>query len=193
MQVLSGFLRQVARAERLSSYSPRASFAKHFTRATLISINVLVRIKRLDLQSISLLIDASDHSYASVGDFIMSDKRKIRLLSEKEVAAKLERDGLRTKVSDSVSISCPLKLKRSVKPGLGALNTNYGPKLPVSIGPGIYIKTFYIHHHDNFHRHVHVSGDQILQVTRVFKAPRGEFPPRSPHVFMKPTILNAGL
>ena len=42
MQVLSGFLRQVARAERLSSYSPRASFAKHFTRATLISINVLV-------------------------------------------------------------------------------------------------------------------------------------------------------
>ena len=115
----------------------------------------------------------------------MSEKRKIRFLSEEEVAAKLKRDGLRTKEPDFVSISCPLELKRSVKPGKGILDTNYGPKFPVSIGPGIYIDTFYLHNHDNYplDRHVLVSGNQILQVTRVFEKSCGEFPPRSLHVF----------
>ena len=114
----------------------------------------------------------------------MSHKRKITLLSEEEVAAKLKRDGLRTKERDYVTISCPLKLERFTKPGKGTLDTNFGPKFPVSIGPGISIDTFYLHNHDNYHldRHVLVSGHQILQITRVFEMPSGEFPPRSLHV-----------
>ncbi|MCP4115841.1 MAG: hypothetical protein GY737_10630 [Desulfobacteraceae bacterium] len=124
----------------------------------------------------------------------MSDKRKIRFLSEEEVAAKLKRDGLRAKERDYASVSCPLKLKRFVKPGKGALDTNFGSNLPVSIGPGIFIDTFYLHNHDNYHlddRHVLVSGNQILQITRVFEKPSGEFPPRSLHVFTSQQFLGA--
>ena len=117
----------------------------------------------------------------------MSERRLVKLLSEEEVIAKLKQDDYHpdTKLPDLVYIARPFRQRQLVKPGPGVLNTDYGPKFPTVFGLGLKIDTFYLHHHNNFPRHVHMSVSGNLHVTRTFETERGKFPPRgsSPHSY----------